>query len=73
MYVENKTAKQNCIEIEFIVKTAFDCATSDNFKFDDDKSELGKFEKTRNISKDTLELPNGTILEPKNVVKWLDV
>ena len=31
------------------------------------------FEKTRNVSKDTLELPNGIILESKNVVKWLGV
>ena len=51
-------------------------AASNNVKFDDDKSELIHFEKTRNVSKDTLEFPNGTILEPKNVVKllgvWLD-
>ena len=73
IYVENKTAKQNCKEIEIIVKTAFDWAASNNVKFDDDKSELIHFEKTRNVSKDTLELPNGTVLEPKNVVKWLGV
>ena len=71
IYVENKTAKQNCKEIEIIVKTAFDWAASNNVKFDDDKSELIHFEKTRNVSKDTLELPNGTILEPKNVCQMV--
>ena len=71
IYVENKTAKQNCKEIEIILKTAFDWAASNNVKFDDEKSELIHFEKTRNASKDTLQLPNGTILEPKNVVKMV--
>ena len=47
IYVENKTAKQNCKEIEIIVKTAYDWAASNNVKFDDDKSELIHFEKTR--------------------------
>ena len=37
IYVENKTAKQNCKEIEIIVKTAYDWAASNNVKFDDDK------------------------------------
>ena len=31
------------------------------------------FEKSRNASKDKVQLPNGTILEPKNSVKWLGV
>ena len=65
---KTKQQKQNCTEIEIIVKTAFDWAASNNVKFDDDKSELIHFEKRRNLSKDTLQLPNGTILEPKNVV-----
>ena len=47
IYVENKTAKQNCKEIEIIVKTAFDWAASNNVKFDDEKSELIHFEKTK--------------------------
>ena len=72
IYVEIKL--QNRIaKIEIIVKTAFDWAASNNVKFDDDKSELIHFEKTRKVSKDTLELPNGTVIEPKNVVKWLGV
>ena len=73
IYVENKTAIQNCKEIEIIVKTAFDWAATNNVKFDDDKSELIHFEKSRNASKDNVQLPNGTILEPKNSVKWLGV
>ena len=56
IYFENKTAKQNWKEIEIIVKTAFDWAASNNVKFDYDKSELIHFEKTRNVSKETLEL-----------------
>ena len=36
IYVENKTAIQNCKEIEIIVKTAFDWAASNNVKFVDD-------------------------------------
>ena len=73
IYVENKTAKQNCKEIEIIVKTAFDWAATNNVKFDDDKSELIHFEKSRNASKHKVQLPNGTILEPKSFVKWLGV
>ena len=73
IYVENKTATQNCKEIEIIVKTAFDWAATNNVKFDDDKSELIHFEKSRNASKDKVQLLNGTILEPKNSVKWLGV
>ena len=72
-YVENKTAKQNCKEIEIIVKITSDWAASNNVKFDDDKSEQIHIEKTRNASKDTLQLPNGTILEPQNIVKWLGI
>ena len=71
--VENKTAKQNCKEIKIIVKTALDWAGLNNFKLDDDKSELLHLEKTRKVSKDTLELPKGIVQEPKNVVKWLGV
>ena len=73
IYFENKTAKQNCIEIGIKVKTAFDWAASNNVKFNDDKSELIYFEKKRNVSKEILELRNGTVLEPKNIVKWLGV
>ena len=73
IYVENKTAKQNCKEIEIIVKSTFDWAATNNVKFDDEKSELIHFEKSRNASKDKVQLPNGTILEPKNSVKWLGV
>ena len=69
IYIENKTAEQNCKEIEIIVKTAFDWAATNNVKFDDDKSELIHFEKSRNASKDKVQLQNGTILEPKNSVK----
>ena len=62
--------KKKWKEIEIIVKKSFDWAVSNNFKLDDDKSELIHFENTRNASKDTLQLTNGTILEPNNVIKW---
>ena len=71
IYVENKTAKQNCKEIEIIFKTAFYWAATNNVKFDNDKSELIHFEKSRNASKHKVQLPNGTILETKKSVKWL--
>ena len=73
IYVENKTAKQNCKESEIIVKTTFEWAATNNVKFDNDKSGLIHFEKSRNASKDKVQLPNGIILEPKNSVKWLGV
>ena len=73
IYVENKTAKQNCKEIEIIIKTAFHWAATNNVKFDNDKSELIYIEKSRNISEDKVQLPNGKILEPKNSFKWLGV
>ena len=59
--------------MECIVNTAFDWAATNNVKFDYDKSEMIYFEKSRNTSKDEVQLPNGTILEPKNFVKWLGV
>ena len=62
IYVENKTVNKNYKDIEIIFIIAFDWAASKNVKFDYEKSELIHFEKTRNASKDTLQLPNGTIL-----------
>ena len=42
-------------------------------EFDDLKSELIHFEKSRNPSTDIMKLPNGTILQPQEWVKYLEV
>ena len=42
-------------------------------QFNDLKSELIHFEKTRNHSKDSIILPNNTQIQSKSHVKWLSI
>ena len=73
IYVINKTIQENCHQLIKILKTLFNWAADNGVKFDDDKSELIHFDCAKKGSEEPITLPNGTILLPKQHVKYLGI
>ena len=71
--IEGKDRKKNIDLLQKVAKVAFNWAESNTVKFDDDKSELIHFTKSRKEPDECLQLPNGTTIAPKKVVKWLGI
>lgn len=73
VYVNNKTAEQNCNQLSQITQEIFIWADQNNMQFDDAKSELIHFEKVKKHSRNSIILPNHTELKPQTHVKWLGI
>ena len=73
IYVESRTVAQNVKVLEKLIEVAFKWADQNAVQFDDSKSELIHFHKSRKVSTTTVTLPNGTVLHPKEVVRWLGI
>ena len=71
IYVDGKTAKKNCKLLTKIAKFLFEWAEKNHVIFDNDKSELIHFEKSKKRSNDTMMLSNEKILTPQTEVKYL--
>ena len=71
IYVNGKNVKENCKLLIKIAKFLFDWIEKNHVIFDNDKSELIHFEKSRKGSNDKMILPNGKILTPQVEVKYL--
>ena len=69
IYAKSKSISQNCRLLSHITQEIFQWAKENNVQFDDSKSELIHFEKTRNHSKDSIILPNNTQIQPKSHIK----
>ncbi len=67
------TDAQNCIELKTILNSLFDWAKTNNVTFDDSKSKLIHFEKSRQKSTDVIILSNEIELKPQDSVKYLDI
>ena len=63
----------NCKNFEKILKTIFEWEKSNTIEFDDLKSELIYFERTKNESNNSITLFNQTILKSFKTVKYLEV
>ena len=76
IYAKSKSISQNCRLLNQITQEIFQWTKENNMQFDDSKSELIHFEKTRNHLKDLIILPNNTQIQSKFHVKrlsiWLD-
>ena len=72
IYVYEKTAKENYTTFTKIAKSLFEWAGKNHVIFDDDKSELIHFEKSRKESGNTMTLPNKTNLQSKKKIKYLE-
>ncbi len=70
--VEGKTAKENSKTLELVTKTAFQWAEDNAVTFDDSKSELIHFQRG-NKATFTVTLPNKTVIQPSETVRWLGV
>ena len=73
IYVESRTIAQNVKVLEKLIEVAFEWADQNAVQFDDSKSELIHFHKSCKASTTTVALPNGTVLHPKEVVRWLGI
>lgn len=69
----NSNAKQNCIELKTILQSLFDWVKTNNVAFDDSKSELIHFEKSRQKSTNVIILSNQIELKSQDSVKYLDI
>ena len=73
IYVESRTIAQNVKVLEKLIEVAFEWADQNAVQFDDSKSELIHFHKSRKTSTTIVTLPNRTVLHPKEVVRWLGI
>jgi hypothetical protein len=65
----SKSLKQNIKTLEREVKDIFELGNKNAISFDIDKTKLIYFDNSKN--KPSLKLPNGAIVLPSKVVKWL--
>src|SRR5690606_10998467 len=66
----------NVEELESAPRTIFQWASSDAVAFEDSKSELLHFTRARSTAesnKKVIRLPNGTMVKPSVVLRWLGV
>ena len=73
IYAKSKSISQNCRLLSQITQEIFQWIKENNMQFNDLKSELIHFEKTRNHLKDSIILPNNTQIQPKSHIKWLGI
>ena len=67
----SKSLKQNIKTLEREAKDIFELGNKNAISFDIDKTELIHFDNSKN--KPSLKLPNGAIVLPSKVVKWLGI
>ena len=73
LYVTGKTAKENSEILQEVTKTVFAWAEVNAVQFDDSKSELIHFCKSRKEPTAEITLPNNTVIKPASQVKWLGI
>src|SRR5690606_29066197 len=72
----NRTLAVNVRELNNAARTVFQWAEQNAVAFDDSKSELIHFTRSRSTAesdKQVITLPNGTVVKPSQVLRWLDV
>ena len=67
----SKSLKKNIKTLEREVKDIVDLGKKNTISFDIDKTELIHFDNSKN--KPSLKLPNGELVSPSRVVKWLGI
>src|SRR5436853_5909453 len=75
LLVVGDSPRQNCALLEEGVTTCFNLGKDNAVAFDDPKSELMHFYNARKEINDpyvNIVLPNGTLIEPSGVQRWLD-
>ncbi len=73
IHLTNSNARQNCIELNIILQSLFDWAKANNVIFNDSKSELIHFEKSRQKSTNVIVLSNETELKSQDSIKYLEI
>ena len=68
-----RTIAQNVQVLEKLIEMVFELANQNAVQFDDSISELIHFHKSHKASTTTITLPNGTVLHPKEVIRWLGI
>jgi len=68
-----KSIKTNCRVLEEIAKEVFTWAEENAVTFDDSKSELIHFSTAQRRPTQTVELPNGTVVQPSECLRWLGI
>ncbi len=71
--VEGKSAEENSIVLEKVVKSLFLWAKDNAIVFNDSKTELIHFNKDKEITISTITLLNNIIIKSSEVIQWLEV
>src|SRR6266705_2893381 len=71
--VVGDSEEENCRKLEAIAQTAFEWGDNNAVAFDDPKTELIHFHRRQHTPQCSVILPNGTIIKPSTVVRWLGV
>ena len=64
---------KNCKHLESVARTAYDLGDRNAVVFNDPKTKLMHFHRRRHSPECTVTLPNGTIIKPSTVLRWLGV
>ena len=73
MTVKSKSAEENSIMLEKVVKSLFLWAKDNAIVFNDSKTELIHFNKDKEIAILTVTLLNNIIIKSSKVIQWLKV
>ncbi len=73
MTVKSKSAEENSIMLEKVVKSLFLWAKDNAIVFNDSKTELIHFNKNKEIAILTVTLLNNMIIKSSEVIQWLEV
>ena len=65
--------EENCEYLESVARTVFEWGDRNAVAFDGPKTELIHFHRRRHSPQCIVTLPNGTIIKPSTVVRWLGV
>lgn len=71
--VSSTSLKKNIKILEREARRLFDLGTSNHIEFDLVKTELIHFTKSKDAQKTPITLPNGNIVKPKQLVRWLGI
>jgi hypothetical protein len=76
LLTQGNSAATNARQLELAAATCFKWGKSNAVAFDDPKSELMHYTNSRNpdnSNETNVELPNGTIINPSDVQRWLGI
>ena len=71
--ISGNSEEENCEILAEVAETAFQWGYENAVAFDDPKTELIHFHRRKKTPNTPITLPNGTVIHPSKVVRWLGV